>query len=410
MADSSARPSILDHFGLRPQGGATSWWLALVLLPFLNLMVGRALFGIGFVLLLHVAAESQNQPGTGSWPMFRGNSRLWGVSETPLPASLKLRWTYQAKESIESSAAIVDGVAYVGSTDGTLHAVDLASGKARWEYKTKGPVAESSPCVQNGTVFVGDLDGVFHAVDANTGKPRWTFQSESEIKSSPNWHDNRVYFGSYDQNLYCLSAADGKLIWKFTTDGPVHCTPSIDEGRIFVAGCDEVFRAVDVVNGKELFTLPIHAYMGASPAIRDGQVYVGTFGNEVIGIDLKKRALLWTYRHPVRNFPFYSSAAVTKDRVVLGGRDKILHCLNRLTGKEVWTFTTRARIESSPLIAGNRVYVGSNDGHLYVLDLASGKKIWDFTAGAPLSASPAASSGLLVIGSQDGALYCFSGP
>ena len=270
-------------------------------------------------------------------------------------------------------------------------------------------VGESSPCVQNGTVFVGDLDGMFHAVDAATGKPRWTFQAESEIKSSPNWHDNRVYFGSYDQNLYCLSAADGKLIWKFRTEGPVHCTPSIDSGRIFVAGCDEIFRAVDLVNGKEVYTLPLHAYMGASPVIRDGQVYVGTFGNEVIAIDLKKRAQLWTYRHPARNFPFYSSAAVTTDKVVVGGRDKILHCLNRSTGK-IWSFTTRARIESSPLIAGSRVYVGSNDGHFYVLDLASGKTIWDFTAGAPLSASPAAAGGALVIGSQDGALYCFSGP
>src|SRR4029079_10125633 len=146
----------------------------------------------------------------------------------------------------------------------------------------------------------------------------------------------------------------------------------IDSGRIYVAGCDEIFRAVDLLNGKEVYTLPLNAYMGASPVIRDGQVYVGSFGNEVIAIDLEKHAQLSTYRHPVRNFPVYSSAAVTTDKVVVGGRDKILHCLNRATGKELWSFTTRARIESSPLIAGNRVYVGSNDGHFYVLDLASG--------------------------------------
>jgi outer membrane protein assembly factor BamB len=85
----------------------------------------------------------------------------------------------------------------------------------------------------------------------------------------------------------------------------------------------------------------------------------------------------------------------------------MVHCLERSTGKEIWTFATKARVESSPLITGNRVYVGSNDGVLYELDLLSGKKIWDFTAGAPLSASPASSQGLLVIGSQDGVLYCF---
>ena len=95
------------------------------------------------------------------------------------------------------------------------------------------------------------------------------------------------------------------------------------------------------------------------------------------------------------------------DRVVLGGRDKLVHCLSASSGKELWSFATRARVESSPVVIGNRVFVGSNDGLLYELDLATGKKVWEFTAGAPLSASPAAAAGALVIGSQDGVLYCF---
>ncbi len=85
----------------------------------------------------------------------------------------------------------------------------------------------------------------------------------------------------------------------------------------------------------------------------------------------------------------------------------MVHCLSAATGKEIWSFTTRARVESSPLILGSRVFVGSNDGLLYELDLATGKKAWEFTAGAPLSASPAAAGGALVIGSQDGVLDCF---
>jgi outer membrane protein assembly factor BamB len=85
----------------------------------------------------------------------------------------------------------------------------------------------------------------------------------------------------------------------------------------------------------------------------------------------------------------------------------MVHCLNAKTGKAIWTFATRGRVESSPAIAGERVYVGSNDGRLYVLDLKTGAKLWEFHAGAPLSASPAISSGRLVIGSQDGMLYCF---
>lgn len=354
-----------------------------------------------------LATASQLPVRLDAWPMFRGSSALCGVSETQLPKTLKLRWSYQAKDSIESSAAIVDGTVYVGSMDGSLHAIDLAAGKVRWQYGTGGPVEESSPCVHSGMAYVGDLNGVLHAVDVATGKARWTFKTDGEIKSSPNWAGNRIYFGSYDQYLYCLSATTGALVWKYRTEGPVHCTPAIDKETVYISGCDENFRALEADTGKQLYALPLGAYAGASAAVRDGQAYVGTFGNEVLGIDLKRRITSWTYSHPTRNFPFYSSAALTNDRVVLGGRDKIVHCLARSTGKAVWTFSTRARVESSPLITGNRVFVGSNDGVLYELDLATGKKIWEFTAGAPLSASPAAAQNALVIGSQDGMVYCF---
>ena len=85
----------------------------------------------------------------------------------------------------------------------------------------------------------------------------------------------------------------------------------------------------------------------------------------------------------------------------------MVHSLNTETGEARWTFMTRARVESSPLIAHDRVYFGSNDGRFYVLDLHMGKKIWEFEAGAPLSASPAFASGRIVIGAQDGVLYCF---
>jgi outer membrane protein assembly factor BamB len=261
--------------------------------------------------------------------------------------------------------------------------------------------------VHGGVVYVGDLDGVLHAVDAATGKTRWTYKTEGEIKSSPNWADGRIYIGSYDQYLYCLSANTGALVWKYETQGPVHCTPAFDKGRVFVSGCDGNFRAIDAATGKELFALPLDEYAGASAAIRGEQAFVGTFGNEVLGIDLKKRARIWTYRNPAREFPYYSSAALSGDFVVLGGRDKMVHCLNRATGKEVWNFLTRARVDSSPLISAGRVFVGSSDGLLYEIDLATGKKNWEFNAGAPLTASPAAAEGTLVIGSQDGVLYCF---
>ena len=131
-----------------------------------------------------------------------------------------------------------------------------------------------------------------------------------------------------------------------------------------------------------MLNVPIGAYMGASRLNRGGVAYVGTFENEVIGIGMKSKKVLWQYRHPERLFPFYSSAAVSQDRIVVGGRDKMVHALDAKTGKAFWTFMTNARVDSSPAIVGNRVFVGSSDGRLYVLDLAKGGKLWEFDAGA----------------------------
>jgi outer membrane protein assembly factor BamB len=152
---------------------------------------------------------------------------------------------------------------------------------------------------------------------------------------------------------------------------------------------------------------PAGGYTAASAALAGGRAYFGTFSNDVVAADLARKRIVWHYQNPARSFPFYSSVAALADRVVLGGRDKLVYCLNARTGKPFWTFRTRARVDSSPAIASGRVYAGSNDGHFYVLDLASGRKLWDFEAGAPLSASPAIAEGRVVIGSEDGRLYCF---
>jgi eukaryotic-like serine/threonine-protein kinase len=357
------------------------------------------------ILCFAVNVRAQDTPAD-NWSQFRGNSSLTGVSLSPVPANLKQLWTYEAGDTIESSAAIVGGTVFAGSQKGELVALNLENGQVYWKYSTGAPIGESSPAYSSGIVFIGDLDGVLHAVNAPDGKKLWTFKAGNEIKSSPVIAGDRVLIGSYDQTLYCLSTRNGSVIWKVKTQGPVHSTPSIADGLAFIAGCDEIFRAIRISDGKEVFQVSSGAYTGASPALRNGNAYYGTFNNDVVMVNLSQHQIAWRYEHPQRKFPYYSSAAVLNNRVVVGGRDKLVHCLDG-AGKSLWTFATRARVESSPAIAGNRVFVGSNDGRFYVLNLNSGAKLWEFNAGAAISASPAIAKGRIVVGAQDGRLYCF---
>ncbi|HEV2904392.1 MAG TPA: PQQ-binding-like beta-propeller repeat protein [Pyrinomonadaceae bacterium] len=341
-----------------------------------------------------------------NWSQFRGNYSLTGVSQSTLSNNLKLLWTYEAGDSIESSAAIVGRTVFVGSQKGELVSLNLDNGSVYWKFPTGAPIGESSPAYSAGVVYIGNLAGWLNALNAADGKKLWAFKTGSEIKSSPVVVGDRVLIGSYDQHLYCLSTRNGSVLWKVRTDGPVHATPSISGGTAFITGCDEVFRAIRISDGAQIFQVASGAYTGASPALRGGAAFYGTFNNDVVMVNLAQRRIAWRYQHPSRRFPFYSSAAVTGNRVVVGGRDKLVHGLGT-AGRGLWTFATNARVESSPAIAGGRVYVGSNDGRFYVLNLANGAKVWEFNAGAPVSASPAIANGRVIIGTQDGRLYCF---
>ena len=169
------------------------------------------------------------------------------------------------------------------------------------------------------------------------------------MKASPVIVDDRVIIGSYDGNLYCLSLKDGKLLWGFKTNGPVHATASVASGIAYISGCDGVLRGIRISDGKEVTSITTGSYTGASPALSPtGSVFFGTFDNNVLAFNLKTKKAMWSYENPQRQFPFYSSAALVDGRVILGGRDKIVHCLNAATGKQNWEFATRSRVESSP--------------------------------------------------------------
>jgi len=367
-----------------------------------------SLLGV-LVGLAAIAAGRVNSQGSVAWPQFRGNHLNTGVTDTVIPPTLKLYWSYDAGDVIESSAAIADGTVYVGSGKGELLAIDLWTGKPKWRYGTTEPIGESSPAVGGGMVFIGDLVGVFHAVNAADGRGVWSYKTGGEIKSSPVIVGDRVLIGSYDGYLYCFQVRDGRTLWRFRTENYVHGTPAVVDGVAWFAGCDEIFHGIRIADGKEVVSMPAGGNTAASAAFDGQTAYFGNFNNEVVALDLKTRRRKWLYTHPTRQFPFYSSPAIAGGRVVLGGRDKMVHAIDAQTGKAIWTFTTRARVESSPVIAGERVYVGSNDGRLYVLDLAKGAKLWEYNSGGAISASPALAAGRVVVGDQQGRIYCFGG-
>ena len=68
---------------------------------------------------------------------------------------------------------------------GALRALDLESGRIKWEFRHPSPGWSGVLSTAGGLVFSGDAEGNFIALDASSGKPLWHFQTGAAVYASP---------------------------------------------------------------------------------------------------------------------------------------------------------------------------------------------------------------------------------
>jgi outer membrane protein assembly factor BamB len=327
--------------------------------------------------------------------MFRGNMQHTGVYNAPgVPKFNDIQWKFHTGGRVISSPAVVNGMAYVGSTDCTLYAIDATSGAQKWKFETKGWVV-SSPAIASGTVYFESYDGNFYAVDAATGQLKWKFVTGGErhyigthihylqpaaeampdpwdfYLSSPSVVNGVVYFGSGDKNVYALDANSGVLKWKFQTGDVVHSSPAIANGTLYIGSWDTYLYALDAATGKEQWRFKT----GDDP---DAHNHVG----------------------------IQSSPAVVDGIVYFGSRDSYAYAVDATTGKQVWKFSTDGSwVNNSPVVHEGRVYFGTSvPGIMHAVDAKTGKVVFDVNAGSPVFASMALANGMLYMGAFGGKL------
>lgn len=342
------------------------------------------------------------------WPTFRGSPESTGVREVKLPDELTERWVFRCKDSVEGAPAVVDGVAYIASTDKHLYAVDLATGQEKW--KTKLGIMKASPAVKGGRVYVGDVSGNVHCVDTAKGEVKWKYTPETggEIVNGCNFHGDNILVAAQGMPVTCLTPK-GEKVWAYEIDGGSNGSPTVSGDVVFASGCDSHFHAIDAKKGEKLWTVDIGGQAAATSAVGGDVAYVGTVTQQVVAIDLKEKKKLWTFEPADKAQAFYSSAAVTDALVIVGSRDQKVYALDRKTGEEKWSFVTEGMVDPSPVVTGGRVYVGclSATSEFYVLDAATGKKKEEFNLEGEACGSPSIGPDCLLVGTGKGVVYCF---
>jgi outer membrane protein assembly factor BamB len=121
---------------------------------------------------------------------------------------------------VESSAALRDGVAYVGSSDAArLFAFEVATGRRLWDADTYG-WTWGQPAVSAARVYVGTSSlrdygpghqGGAWAVDRATGRPAWRFVADVPASGtygfpgSPALGAGLVFLGGLDGRIYAFA-------------------------------------------------------------------------------------------------------------------------------------------------------------------------------------------------------------
>lgn len=156
-------------------------------------------------------------------------------------------WRYDAGAAVTSPAAASDGLVLIGTLDGAVHAVDAVDAHRpvrRWTFRTEKAV--HAVAVDKGVAYVGSDDHRLYAIDMASGLGMWSFATRGEVRSSPLVHGGHVYAGSHDGNLYAVDALSGREKGRFTTDAWIDSSPCTDGTALYIGDWDRWVTALEI--------------------------------------------------------------------------------------------------------------------------------------------------------------------
>ena len=346
------------------------------------------------------------------------------------------KWKFKAESRITSSPAVSAGLVLFGSYDGNFYAVDAATGKLRWRFQTGGerrfaakhlhgslPAAEvmpdpfdfylSSPVITGGAVYFGSGDTNIYALDLATGKLKWKFKTGDVVHATPAIADGVLYVGSWDSYFYALDAATGAEKWRFKTGEDhdianqqgIQASAAVMDGVVYFGCRDSNFYAVDAATGKQLWAFSNHgSWVIGSAAVRDGKVFFATSDSGMF-YELDAKSGAKDFSLDFKHWPMFSSPALVGDFAFLGSNQGRLYAIDLKSQKLAWTFETDGAKKAGEIYTkadGSPNYEAAFVDFFYD-DMVSG--VQKMMALGTVLSSPVVQGGVIYFGSADGNIY-----
>ncbi len=307
-------------------------------------------------------------------------------------------WAFAAGRPVFGEALATDDAVYFACDNGSLFKLNRADGKEIWRYDLGDGLVNRilpnayvydydyqspRPVLADGVLYLGSGDGSFHAVRADTGARVWRVATKGKVRTTALVQGDRVFFSTLGNSVCAADRATGKIIWEFTTGDAVTSSPALIGGRLIIGDRDSRLHGLDPADGHEVWSQNWWSSWVESTAVEmDGLAYLGSGDLEMVScIDPATGKNLW--RSEVGGWVF-RAPAVTKNSVYasVSGAHRLasfwlpqaaaVTALDRATGKLRWSFPMPERpgeflkgFLAAPVATGDLVLAAGLDGTLY---------------------------------------------
>ena len=303
---------------------------------------------------------------------------------------------------------VVDGHLYAAAVDGTVEAMDAATGRTIWQTRLgtrHGWLWKRSdnslrwaggPAVAGDLFVVGSLDGDVFALSTQDGSERWHVQVSSEVISRPAIAGDIVVVRTVDGRLAGLDAKDGSRRWVFDQSVPPlslrgNSSPLVVGDTVYDGFDNGKVVALRLADGNPLWSQTLSTGEGRTEVERladvDGDLILAGGNLFAIGYRGQVSAIATTTGRPVwqRDVSSYGGAAAGETTLVLADADGNVWAFDRETGVSLWKQDQlKYRWLGTPAVQGKYVVVGDSEGYVHWLSLDEGK----FVARERLSKKP----------------------
>ena len=217
---------------------------------------------------------------------------------------------FSTADKIWSTPTVSNSVAFFGSHDHRIYAVNLATGEEVWSFETGGVVA-GKPLVFDGMVIVGSFDRILYALNALDGSVLWRFEGENWFWAGPVTNGETIFAPSMDGHIYALDRS-GILRWKYDAGDAIVSPPVLVPRGLVVAARNGRLVLLDVSSSGSRTSdqrILSSQLLGDSeimaPLVAVGEsVYVGSEDGSVRRVEVKGGQVqmwCWHYENTVCN-------------------------------------------------------------------------------------------------------------